>query len=321
MNILPPLLLHYYITYRCNARCSFCEIWRSPANRKSPLAHPADVFRNLRETRRMGLRFVDFTGGEPLLHPDLPAFLRKAKELGFKTSVTTNCTLYPQRAQELAGLVDFLHFSLDAATAAEHDSIRGKKSFARVMQSLEMARDIGEKPDILYTVTDRNIDSLEPLAHLARGLGLILIVNPVFSHHQKWELDVALLDEIERFRHHPNVYINTAFHRLRRQGGNSRHKPRCRVVSSTIVISPENQLLLPCYHFARQKISITDSIRQIRKTEQFKYYLRNQGRFDFCQGCTLNCYFDPSFVYKIDVYFWQSLLAKTKYAWQKYVKN
>jgi len=320
MNILPPILLHYYITYRCNCRCSFCDIWRDKEAGASPFARPEDVFRNLKEASRLGVRFVDFTGGEPLLHPNLPMFLQQAKSLGLKTSVTTNCILYPEKAGQLAGLVDYLHFSLDAATPEKHDAIRGRKTFDAVMQSLDMARELGEKPDILFTVTRQNIDDLAPMATFARHLKLILIVNPIFSHTSRHEFDISLLLKLESMKHQPYVYINTAFHRLRRQGGNNRNHPRCRVVSSTIVISPDNHVLLPCYHFAQAKIPITQSMAEIRKTDEFRYFLRNQGRFPFCQGCHLNCYFDPSFLYKPDIFLAESLLAKAKYVWDKHMR-
>ena len=33
---MKPLLLHYYVTMRCNARCSFCDIWRKKQGRMHP---------------------------------------------------------------------------------------------------------------------------------------------------------------------------------------------------------------------------------------------------------------------------------------------
>ena len=107
MSWIPPILLHYYITERCNSRCSFCDIWQQPAGAD---ALPEDVARNLHDAARLGLRFVDFTGGEPLLHPELPRMLRRARSEGLRTTLTTNALLYPDRAAELEGNVDFLHF-------------------------------------------------------------------------------------------------------------------------------------------------------------------------------------------------------------------
>lgn len=312
MPLLRPILLHYYITYRCNCKCSFCDIWRLPATVDAQMAH---IRTNLYHARRLGARFVDFTGGEPLLHPDLPEMLITAKKLGLQTSVTTNTILYPERANELRRKIDLLHFSLDATTAKHHDRLRRGQSFDQVMMSLDIARKIGETPDILFTASHQTLPFLPQMAKLASALRLILIVNPIFS--QKKGLNEDELRYIEQFSKYPYVYINKAFHTLRRQGGNKINKPRCRAVTSTIVISPNNQLLLPCFHYQQWQIPLHDNLYEIW-SHQSKKYKAWQGRLSSCAGCTINCYFDPSFCYHIDRLFFQSLFAKIKYALVKY---
>ncbi len=356
MRFLPPILLHYYITERCNCRCSFCDIWKIPAQ-KSADARLNDVIRTVRQAKKLGVRFVDFTGGEPLLHDDLPDMLRHAKRIGLRTSITTNCLRYEKYAPQLVGLVDFLHFSLDGLSAEKHDAIRGRHAFSCVMHSLDVARTLDETPDVLFTVNQKNIDHLEPMIAFAQRLGVILIVNPVFAFNTFESSDLAVLSECERWSAAPFVYVNKAFHRLRRSGGNDVNNPRCRVMDSTIVMSPDNRVVLPCYHFQRESISLEnnvsasdsaffveshgnsrkkstsldrrshrhsvsrDDLASARTSSTWRYYHKNQGRFDFCRGCHLNCYFDPSFHYKLDDYFWYSSLAKSKYWWDKNVRR
>ena len=43
-----PVLCNYYVTYRCNAKCAFCDIWEKP----SPYITLADVEANLRDLKR-----------------------------------------------------------------------------------------------------------------------------------------------------------------------------------------------------------------------------------------------------------------------------
>ncbi|MEL6537207.1 MAG: radical SAM protein, partial [Bacteroidota bacterium] len=131
-----PVLANYYVTYRCNATCSFCDIWERP----SPYITLADAEANFRDLKRLGVRVIDFTGGEPLLHRELPELLAMAHRMGFITTVTTNGLLYPKYAEQLRGLVDMLHFSLDAADAETHDALRGVKCFDFVMESIKIAR-------------------------------------------------------------------------------------------------------------------------------------------------------------------------------------
>jgi len=312
---IAPILLHYYITYRCNCRCVFCDIWKQS---NVPDAKLTTTRSNLSQAKKCGVKFVDFTGGEPLCHAALPEMLQCAKNQKLLTSITTNCLLYPKRAKELSGLITFLHFSLDALDPNLHNHIRGRDVFDAVMHSIDIALSLGEKPDLLFTVTEDTIDQLALLAEFAKKLRLMLIVNPVFSHSTSHSLANTALKQIEHYSSIPFVYVNKAFHMLRRQGGNSTALPRCRVMDSTIVISPDNKLLLPCYHFARENLSVT-SLKSLFETEKWQYYQHYQGRFDFCQGCHLNCYFDPSFNYRFDKLFLSSLAAKTKYVWEKHV--
>lgn len=317
---MKPILLHYYVTYRCNVRCEFCNIW-DPAvwdHRSMPSWEAMD--RNLRSARALGCRFVDFTGGEPLMYADLPRAMRLAKTLGFRTSTTTNCVLYPRRAEELAGEVDLLHFSLDAADRELHDAGRGYACFDKVIESLGLARSLGERPDLLFTATNATYRQIEPLAALAQKHRVMLVVNPEFSYFGNAGLDHSALDYLERFAGKPYVYINHAFHRLIRAGGNDPANPTCRAVEAVIAIAPDDHLLLPCFHQQHDRIRIDGRLAQVRESALVREYQRNDGRHEYCRGCTINCYMDPSFLYRVDAYLLLSLGAKAKYAIDKYFR-
>lgn len=317
---MKPILCIYYITYRCNARCSFCNIWYDPEFENVSDCSVENVEINLRQVRKTGVKFVDFTGGEPLLHPDLPAFLEIARRLGLYTSVTTNCKRYPDLAEALRGRVDLLHFSLDSFVGEEHDYLRGQNLFTNVMHSIEIAQGIGERPDLLFTATHKNFDAIGELSEFAREKKLMLIVNPVFNYCGQERLNNAALNYLESYSRKPYVYVNHALHKLIRKRGNDRLRPRCRAMSSSILITPDNQLLTPCFHHSKEKIPIKMNLREIITGSSYKREKELQGRHSFCEGCTINCYFDPSFLYKIDEYLLLSLFSKAKYGFDKYVR-
>lgn len=91
----------------CNFRCPFCH--------NAPLVLPERLARDSSEEavlaflskRRGVLDGVAVTGGEPLLHRDIGAFLEKVKALGFSVKLDTNGS-FPDRLRTLvsAGLVD-----------------------------------------------------------------------------------------------------------------------------------------------------------------------------------------------------------------------
>lgn len=96
-------------TKGCNFRCPFCH--------NTPLLVPSSHTEALTEEeilsflkKRQGiLDGVCITGGEPLIHPTLPEFIKKVKALGYKIKLDTNGS-FPERLSFLIeeGLVDYV---------------------------------------------------------------------------------------------------------------------------------------------------------------------------------------------------------------------
>jgi len=312
-----PVLCNYYVTYRCNATCSFCDIWERP----SPYVTIENARENFRDLKRLGVRVIDFTGGEPLLHRQLPALLAEAKQQGFITTVTTNGLLYPKQAESLRGLVDMLHFSLDSPNADEHDKGRGVRCFDKVMESIAIAKTFGERPDILFTVFEHNIDQIEAMySTICQPNGLVLILNPVFSYNTVdtgGALSEAALQELSNWGNRPGVYLNDGFVQLRRDGGNRITKPVCRAASTTLVISPHNELVLPCYHLGLKSFPIDGQLQSLYQSEEVQKMVALEGRLPACEGCAINCYMQPSFAVEISKYWWKALPSTLKYNYMK----
>ncbi|MCO6472711.1 MAG: radical SAM protein [Melioribacteraceae bacterium] len=321
-RILMLLLCNYYVTYRCNAFCEFCHFADHSQFKETEFAKLDDFKRNVLELNKLGVKFIDLTGGEPLLHREIHLMAEFAHKLKMQTSITTNTLLYPKFAEKLAGKVNLLHFSLDSPYKEVHDRIRKVKCYDRVFDSIEIAKSIGEYPDILFTVTDETYKDLPKMYEIALREDLVLIVNPVFSYFGNPGLSEEALDYIEEFIDgKSNVYMNNAFIKLRRDGGNHVDKPLCKAVTRVIVISPHNEIVLPCYHFRNKNIKITSSISEIRKSEEYKYYEKMEGKFEFCEGCTVNCYFEPSFAFPTNNYALASIPSKLKYSYNKLIKQ
>ena len=78
-------------TAGCNFRCPFCHnaMLVLPEQIEPNYLTDGEVFDFLRK-RRGVLDGVAVTGGEPLLHRDMPEFLSRIKELGYKIKLDTN---------------------------------------------------------------------------------------------------------------------------------------------------------------------------------------------------------------------------------------
>lgn len=316
------LLCNYYVTYRCNAACEFCHFADHEKFKNTKDTDFAVFENNVNQLAKMGVKFIDLTGGEPLLNKNIHKMAELCRKLKMQTSITTNGLLYPKFAEKLAGNVNLLHFSLDSPDEEEHNKIRRIDCYKHVFKSLEIAKSIGEYPDILFTVTNDTYKKLPGMYEIAVKNDLVLLVNPVFSYFGNPGLSDEALDYIENFvEGKPNAYLNKAFIKLRRSGGNDPAKPLCKAVSRVIVISPNNEIILPCYHFSNSKVKIDRPLKEMRELEIIKNYIKMEGRYNFCKGCTVNCYFEPSFAFPTNLYGIASLSSKFKYGFNKLVKQ
>jgi MoaA/NifB/PqqE/SkfB family radical SAM enzyme len=317
MLVSRPVLANYYVTYRCNASCAFCDIWEKP----SPYIKLEDVQQNLRDLKRLGVKVIDFTGGEPLLHRQLPEMLQLAKKMGFITTVTTNTLLYPKYAEQLQGKIDMLHFSLDSPDKDRHDASRKVTCFDFIQQSIQVAKSLGERPDIIFTVFPHNLHEInEVWQTYALQHNLMVILNPVFSYN-----DVAVGDQftveqlqiLKSWAGKKNIFLNSAFIELRKQGGNNILEPVCKAASTTVVISPFNTLVLPCYHLGIEEIPIEGKLYQLYHHPRVVQLRKLEGRLPACQGCTINCYMQPSFTVNLNKYWLLSAPSALKYNYIK----
>ncbi|HEX3018927.1 MAG TPA: radical SAM protein [Chitinispirillaceae bacterium] len=282
-------------------------------------AKTEDVLRNLSDARDAGCKFVDFTGGEPLLHEDLPLLLSEAKKLGFITSVTTNCLLFAKKADKLTGKIDLLHFSIDADSPEIHDQLRGVPSYSAVMESIEIALKHRLYPDLLFTYTNENIEYFEGIYSLAKNKKLMVILDPLFNINGIDTVKEITHLKALNFSKRNGVYLNRAHLKIRQMGGNHIRNSLCRAVESTIVILPDNRLALPCFHHRKELISISKELKTILNSEERNEALRRQGKYSFCEKCHINCYFDPSYVFMRNSLSTLSLISKFRYSWTKYV--
>jgi MoaA/NifB/PqqE/SkfB family radical SAM enzyme len=300
-----PLVANYYLTYRCNARCHFCDIWALEPKQEADFP---TIQKNLQDLRRLGVRYVDFTGGEPLLRADVHDIYAEAKRQGFYTSMTTNTILYPKRAKEMQGLIDFLNFSLDGGDAETHDQSRGVKIFDTLVESVKLAQELGEYPVLNHTVTAQNYHRIGEVAELGQRLNARIWLNPAFTAHSNYnskknptpEMVAAIESAAKQYG---NLGYNKASLAFIEAGGNQTDQPRCKAVDAVIAISPHDELLLPCYHFAQEGVKIAGNLYELYKeSEIVEQYRQSQGKLSVCEGCTVWCYLIPSFFKGFDKY-------------------
>jgi MoaA/NifB/PqqE/SkfB family radical SAM enzyme len=163
-----PLLVQIIPIRRCNIDCGYCNEYD-----KTSAPVPIDVMRRrIDQLAGLGTSVVAFSGGEPMLHPDLDDLIRHIRARGMMAGLITNgYFLVPKRIEQLnaAGL-DFLQISIDNI---EPDEV-SKKSLRlldRKLQHLKECADFDVNINSVLGGGIRNPEDARTINTRARELG------------------------------------------------------------------------------------------------------------------------------------------------------
>lgn len=190
------------ITSRCNLRCIHCHA--SAGTGGSDELTTEEAFRLLDQLARVReFRMVAFTGGEPLIRPDIFPILEHSHDLGFSNTIATNATLI---TDEVAiGLkergVAIAAVSLDSPSEEVHDRIRGVRgSFEKALQGIGSLKRAGIPLQINVTVMGDTIGNLDDLFSFLTPLdpSLILVYKMIPLGRGRDIADLTLVREQNR---------------------------------------------------------------------------------------------------------------------------
>ncbi|MFZ5822701.1 MAG: radical SAM protein [Chloroflexota bacterium] len=170
-----PLYVKMKVMYGCNLKCEMCNHWRE--TREPPLSIQR-LEGIITELAALGTKKIHFSGGEPLLRPQVPALVGLAASLGMRATITTNGALVDKaKAKQLveAGLRG-VNLSIDSPERKLHEKIRGVRgAFKATLKAVELFRRYKRKGKLtirINTVVSRtNYASLAGLPDLAHELG------------------------------------------------------------------------------------------------------------------------------------------------------
>ena len=173
----PAHLLHYSgdkkpvvvwnCTRRCNLHCMHC--YADSHDREYPGELTTDEGRRLiDDLASFGAPTVIFSGGEPLIRPDIFELAEYAGEVGLRCVLSTNGTFITQEvAQRIKDVAfSYVGISLDGIGPA-HDKVRGRiGAYDEALQGLRNCRDAGTRVGLRFTVHRKNVDQLSAIFDL-----------------------------------------------------------------------------------------------------------------------------------------------------------
>jgi len=167
-----PICLTWELTYGCNLACVHCL---SSSGRRDPRElTTAQAMAVIDELRDLQVFYVNVGGGEPTIRADFYDLVDHAVASGVGVKFSTNgSTIDAERARRIAG-TDYVdvQISIDGATAATNDPIRGDGSYAMARRAMDHLAEAGFGPfKISVVMTRENVGELDAFAALADGYG------------------------------------------------------------------------------------------------------------------------------------------------------
>ncbi|HHL40054.1 MAG TPA: radical SAM protein [Deltaproteobacteria bacterium] len=160
------------LTARCNLSCNVCFADSNTNPYEPSYEEIVCMLERLRAQRPAPAATVQYTGGEPTVHPRFMDIVRKTRELGFThIQCATNGLRFADKgfaaAAREAGL-QYLYLQIDGTDDAVYEKIRGRGLFDRKLAAIEGARAAGLRiifvPTIVRGVNDGQIGPLLRLA-------------------------------------------------------------------------------------------------------------------------------------------------------------
>jgi MoaA/NifB/PqqE/SkfB family radical SAM enzyme len=234
-------------------------------------------------------------GGEPLLVEDLPAWLRRARELGMMTTVCTSGFRLPERASELAGHVDQLLLSLEAV-GARQDQIRATPGlFERLSRGLQEFKRRSRGDVIVWSNLSReNRDQIQAIAQWARDekVGVEFFPAALYpGYNEKLVLSpaerVEVFTEVLDLKKQGYPIANTAYAlELMRSG-----RPfRCNLPRLAVQVSAQGEI----YHCEPRLIPDLTSLGNLEQMDfqafaRSRVYRQGWKKLSTCNACLFPC--------------------------------
>jgi len=133
----------------------------------------------LDEAKRLNYVAYVAWGGEPLMRPDIMEILQHSRDLGLYTSVITNGTLLPERAEKIAKIADLTWVSLDHDSEF-HNEMRGRSGvYQKALEGIAKLRKAGGRVVINCVLSKLNMDAAKKVAEVARRLRVRVAFDPM----------------------------------------------------------------------------------------------------------------------------------------------
>jgi Fe-coproporphyrin III synthase len=179
--VLP--LVVFYPTSRCNSRCVSCDWWKASGDGDLTIPEIAEL---VDELPSLGTEVVLFSGGEPLLRPEVFDVARMFLHGGVKLHIHTSGVLLERCAPDVARHFSRVIVSLDSTTEAGYHAVRGVMALTTVERGVARLRQLAPGVPVtarttLHRLNFRELPQLIEHAHAMAFDGISFLSADVSS--------------------------------------------------------------------------------------------------------------------------------------------
>ncbi|MBR0597278.1 putative heme d1 biosynthesis radical SAM protein NirJ2 [Sinanaerobacter chloroacetimidivorans] len=168
------MIVSWLTTNQCNLKCKHC--YQDAGNRQETELTTAQAERLIEEISRAGFKIMIFSGGEPLMRPDIYHLVSCAVKAGLRPVFGTNGTLITREAakQLKACGAAAMGISLDSLDEKKHNDFRGDSSaFSLTLEGIENCKEAGLPFQIHTTIMNWNSGEICDITDFAVSQGAI----------------------------------------------------------------------------------------------------------------------------------------------------
>ncbi|WP_456450331.1 radical SAM protein [Hydrogenimonas sp.] len=169
-------------TNRCNLACHHCYSYADP-NQEDFLSTEF-IFGAIPELKKAGIKFVIFSGGEPLIRRDIFDIAEAMRKEGIITYLSTNGLYVSEKnVDRIIDTFNYIGISIDGIEEV-HDRFRGMEgAYRKSLDAIALIQKHGGNAGIRFTITDETKENLEEIFDLAEEIGVdkIYISHLVYS--------------------------------------------------------------------------------------------------------------------------------------------
>jgi len=175
-------IIIWNFTNRCNLACHHCYSYASP-NSKDFLTTEF-ILDSIKELKKAGIKFVIFSGGEPLIRKDIFQIAEAMREAGIVTYLSTNGLYVDEKnVDKIIKTFNYIGISIDGIEEV-HDEFRGLKgAYRKSLDAIALIQKHGGNAGIRFTITNETKESFYSIFELAEEIGVdkIYISHLVYS--------------------------------------------------------------------------------------------------------------------------------------------